>query len=152
MPTPARRVGPRFVARVVLLSQLALAALPAYLTVSPRWRPAATRLAGALVVAFRSARPRAWARDAVTQPADAGVDAPPPPPRERALDPHFLRLRDDLITSTRRRRYFDVVLWPRLAALAGPDLPRPEERRGPTRRGPSLRAIEGLVARIEERP
>jgi len=152
MPTPARRVGPRFVARVVLLSLLALAALPAYLTVSPRWRPAATRLAGALVVAIGCARARAWARDAVGPPADAGVDAPPPPPPERVLDPHFLRLRDDLITSTRRRRYFDVVLWPRLAALAGSDLPRPEERRGPTRRGPSLRAIEGLVARIEERP
>lgn len=152
MPTPARRVGPRLVARVVLLSLLALAALPAYLTVSPRWRPAAARLAGALVVAIGCARARAWARDAVGPPADAGVDAPPPPPPERVLDPHFLRLRDDLIASTRRRRYFDVMLWPRLAALAGPDLPRPEARRGPTRRGPSLRAIEGLVARIEERP
>jgi hypothetical protein len=152
MPTPARRVGPRLVARVVLLSLLALAALPAYLTVSPRWRPAAARLAGALVVAIGCARARAWARDAVAPPADAGVDAPPPPPPERVLDPRFLRLRDDLIAGTRRRRYFDVMLWPRLAALAGPDLPRPEERRGPTRRGPSLRAIEGLVARIEERP
>ena len=152
MPTPARRLGPRFVARVVLLSLLALAALPAYLTVSPRWRPAAARLAGAIVVAIGCARARAWARDAVGGPAAAGVDAPPPPPPERVLDPHFLRLRDDLIASTRRRRYFDVVLWPRLAALAGPDLPRPEERRGPTRRGPSRRAIEGLDARIEERP
>ena len=152
MPTPARRLGPRLVARVVLLSLLALAALPAYLTVSPRWRPAAARLAGALVVAIGCARARAWARDAVGTPADAGLDAPPPPPPERVLDPHFLRLRDDLVASTRRRRYFDVVLWPRLAALAGPDLPRPAEPRGPTRRGPSLPIIERLVARIEDRP
>jgi len=65
---------------------------------------------------------------------------------------HRQRLRDDLVASTRRRRYFDVVLWPRLSALAGPDLPRPAESRGPIRRGPSLAAIERLVTRIEGRP
>ena len=64
------------------------------------------------------------------------------------MAPHM----EEITLAAAIRRYFDVVLWPRLAALAGPDLPRPDERRWPTRRGPSLRAIEGLVARIEERP
>ena len=78
-------------------------------------------------------------------------EAPPEPAPELTLDPRFLRLRDDLVGSTRRRRYFDVVLWPRLSALGGPDLPRPAEPRGPIRWGPSLEAIERLVTCIEER-
>lgn len=152
MAAPARHRGPRLVARVVGFSLLALAALPAYLTMSPAWRPAAARLACAVAVAIGCARARAWARDAVATPAISPFDAPPAPPPELTLDPRFLRLRDDLVASTRRRRYFDVVLWPRLSALAGSDLPRPAEPRGPIRRGPSLAIIERLVARIEGRP
>jgi hypothetical protein len=148
----ARHAGPRLLARIVGWSLLALAALPVYLTISPAWRPAAARLACAVVVAIGCARARAWARAAVATPGLSLFEAPPEPAPELTLDPRFLRLRDDLVASTRRRRYFDVVLWPRLSALAGPDLPRPAEPRGPIRRGPSLAAIERLVARIEGRP
>jgi hypothetical protein len=152
MPAPPRHPGPRLLARIVGFSLLALAVLPAYLTISPAWRPAAARLACALAVAIGCARARAWTRDAVATPGRSSSDAPPAPAPELLLDPRFLRLRDDLVASTRRRRYFDVVLWPRLSALAGPDLPRPVEPRGPIRRGPSLAAIERLVTRIEGRP
>jgi hypothetical protein len=153
MPAPPSRSGPRLVARVVLVSLLALAALPAYLTISPAWRPAAVRLACAAAVAVGCARARGWARDVLATPAVSPFEAPPPPPLEVTLDPRFVRLRDDLVASTRRRRYFDVVLWPRLTALAGPeDLPRPAVRRGASRRGPSLGALEDLIARLERRP
>ena len=152
MPARARHPGPRLLARIVGWSLLALAALPAYLTISPAWRPVAARLACAAAVAIGCARARAWARDAVATPGLSPFEAPPEPASELTLDPRFLRLRDDLVASTRRRRYFDVVLWPRLSALAGPDLPRPAEPRGPFRRGPSLAAIERLVTRIEGRP
>jgi hypothetical protein len=58
-----------------------------------------------------------------------------------------------VIYGTRSRRYFEVILWPRLVELARSEmLPRPEDRRGLRRRGPSLRAIEELVAEIERRP
>jgi hypothetical protein len=150
MPAP-RPAGPHLLARVIGFSLLALAALPAYLGVSPGWRPAAARLACAVAVAVGCARARAWARGAVATPGLSPLDAPPPPAPDLTLDPRFLRLRDDVVGSTRRRRYFDVVLWPRLSALGGPDLPKPAEPRGPIRRGPSLAAIERLVTRIEGR-
>lgn len=153
MPAPPSRPGPRLVARVVVVSLLALAALPAYLTIAPAWRPLAARLACAAAVAVGCARARGWARDAVTTTALSPFEAPPPPPLEVTLDPRFVRLRDDLIASTRRRRYFDVVLWPRLTALAEPeDLPRPAAPRRASRRGPSLGVLEDLIARLERRP
>ena len=148
----ARHAGPRLLALAVGWSLLALAALPVYLTISPAWRPVAARLACAVVVAIGSFRARAWARAAVATAGLSLFEAPPEPVPGLTLDPRFLRLRDDLVASTRRRRYFDVVLWPRLSALEGPDLPPPAEPRGPIRRGPSLAAIERLVARIEGRP
>ena len=77
----------------------------------------------------------------------------PPPAAGPELDARFLALRDDVIYGTRSRRYFEVILWPRLRELAGSEmLPRPADRRGLRRRGPSLRAIEELVAEIERRP
>jgi hypothetical protein len=152
MPEPARRSGPRLVARAIALALLVLAALPAYLTVAPKWRPAATRLACAAVVAVGCARACRRARDVVAAYPLSVFDVPPPPPLGPTLDPRFLRLRDDLIASTRRRRYFDVVFWPRLVALGGPDLPRPAERHLSKRRGPSLRALGDLIAYVERRP
>jgi hypothetical protein len=152
MPEPARRSGPRLVARAIAVALLVLAALPAYLTVAPKWRPAATRLACAAAVAVGCVRARRRARDLVDAYPLSVFDVPPPPPLEATLDPRFLRLRDDLVASTRRRRYFDVVFWPRLVALGGPDLPRPAERRLSGRRGPSLRALGDLITYVERRP
>jgi hypothetical protein len=130
---------------------IALAAIPAYLAVPPAWRPTAVRLACALVVAVACARAVRTARGArEPQPASA-LDARPAPAPQPHLDARFLALREDVAVSARSRRYFDVILWPRLVALGGRDLERPAARRRWRRRGPPLRDIEGLVAEIERR-
>ena len=76
----------------------------------------------------------------------AGAALPPD------LDERFLGLWDDVRYGARSRRYFDRVLWPRLLALAGRPLVRPRHRRGLGRRGPSLAALERVIADIEGRP
>lgn len=127
-------------------------ALPVYLMVSPSWRPAAVRLSCAVVVAFGCVHARRWARDALAAHAISPFDAPPAPPPAAVLDAGFCKLRDDLAASTRSRRYFDVILWPRLSALAEAELPRPAERRVVSRRGPPLHVLGGIIAEIERRP
>jgi hypothetical protein len=111
------------------------------------------RLACATLLVIGCARARAWARESVVADMVSPFEGPPPPARDVQVDPGFLRLRDDLVVSTRSRRYFDVVLWPRLSALAGPGpaLPRPARRRFLGRRGPSRRVLEDLIARVERR-
>ena len=96
---------------------------------------------GALGPARRAARGRLSARRARRHPG-AGPE----------LDTRFLALRDDVIYSVRSRRYFDVILWPRLSELAGTELPRPAPRRGIRRRGPSMSELTHLVTEIEGRP
>lgn len=154
MPGPASRLGRRLAGRAVIAVLLALVALPIYLTTSPAWRPSAVRLACAIALAIGCVRARRWARDAVLIESLSPFEAPLPPPPAVQLDPAFLRLRDDLVASSRSRRYFEVVLWPRLIALAGAGsaLPYPPRRRVLGRRGPALRVLEDLVARIEGRP
>ncbi len=152
MPAPARRSGRRLAGGAIVATLLALVALPVYLLISPSWRPAALRLSCVVVVPFGCVHARRWARDALAAPAMSPLDAPPAPPPAAVLDAGFCKLRDDLIASTRSRRYFDVILGPRLSALAGAELPRPAERRVASRRGPSLHALEGIIARIERHP
>jgi hypothetical protein len=152
MPAPARWSGRRLAGGAIVAALLALVALPVYLLVLPSWRPAVVRLSCAVVVAFGCVHARRWAREVLAADVISPFDGPPAPPPAAVLDPGFRKLRDDLIASTRSRRYFDVILWPRLAALGGAELPRPAERRGASRRGPSLRVLEGIIARIERRP
>ena len=152
MPAPARRSGRRLAGGAIVATLVALVALPVYLLIAPSWRPAAVRLSCAVVVAFGCVHARRWARDSLAAPEISPLDAPPAPPPLARLDAGFRKLRDDLIASTRSRRYFDVILWPRLSALAGAELPRPAERRAVNRRGPSLHALESIIARIERRP
>ncbi len=110
------------------------------------------RLACAAVVAVACLRILAGLGRSVETDTVSPLDAPPPPVPEPELDSRFLRLRDELVFSTRSRRYFDVILWPRLCGLAGDDLPRPPERRGiRRRRGPPLAVLDNLIARIERR-
>jgi hypothetical protein len=90
-------------------------------------------------------------REIVGHPPSA-LDAPLPAPPRPAQDERFLRLRDDLVWSRRSRRYFDAILWPRLLALGGAGLAPPAPRRWIRRRGPSLRALERLIAETEQRP
>ena len=137
----------------VVVALVALGAMPAYLALGPSWRPVAVRLVCTTVVIAGCVRALRWARGAAASPVVSPLDAPALPTVGPELDARFLALRDDVIYGARSRRYFDVILWPRLDALAGTAmLPRPANRRGIPRRGPSLRAISEVVAEIERRP
>ena len=149
----ASPLGRRLAGRAVLLVLLALAAMPLYLTISPTWRPTAARLACGIALVAGCVRARRRARDAAAAHVPSPFEAWPLPAPAVQLDPAFLRLRDDLVASVRSRRYFDVVLWPKLTALAGSEaaLPCPPRRRVLSRRGPALRVLEGLISRLEAR-
>jgi len=130
---------------------LALVAIPLYLSVDPAWRPAAVRLACTLIVVAGCVRARRALRRVMGQHAPSALDAPPPPPPMPELDLRFLRVRDDVVSSIRSRRYFDQVLWPRLLDAAGGSLAPPAERRWIRRRGPSPGVLAKLVDQIERR-
>lgn len=152
MPPYAERSGLGLVARGLLAALLLLAAIPAYLAFAPSWRAAAVRVGCAVIVISGCARVIRGVRRSIEGHAPSALDAPPAMSPAPELDERFLRLRDDLVFSTRSRRYFDVILWPRLGELAGGTLPRPAERRGIRRRGPSLKTLESLIAEVEKRP
>lgn len=151
MPSRAEHAPRRLLAQGLLAVLLVLAAIVAYLTVAPAWRPMAIRLACTLIVIAGCIRARRGVQRALEGDAPSMLDASPAAPPAPELDARFLRLRDDLVFSTRNRRYFDAVLWPRLLDLAGGNLLRPPDRRGPGRRGPSLGALARVVGEIEER-
>jgi hypothetical protein len=128
-----------------------LAAMPAYFAVGPSWRTLAVRLVCAAAVVAGCVRAVRWARDAVAAAGPSLLDAPAPPAPGVELDPRFLALRDDVRYSLRSRRYFDVILWPRLAALGGPGMEPPAMRRRLRRRGPPVGELARLVSDIEQR-
>lgn len=152
MPPRAERSPRSLAGRAILVSLIVLAAMPLYLSLDAAWRPLIVRLACAGLVAVACARVLRGLGRAVESDTVSPLDAPPPPVPEPELDSRFVRLRDEVVFSTRSRRYFDAILWPRLTGLAGADLPRPPERRGlRRRRGPSLAVLEDLIAGIERR-
>ncbi len=140
----------RLAAYAVATALVLLAAIPGYLLLDPLWRPFALRITGALIVVTACVRLVGRVRRSLDEDAASALDAPPPAPRAPALDERFLRLRDDLVFGTRSRHYFNAFLWPRLQKLgAGVELPA--ERRGTRRRGPSLGALERVIAGLERR-
>jgi hypothetical protein len=149
MSPPPERSLAGLVARGFLVVLALLVAIPAYLALSPAWRPIALRAACALLVVAGSLRVVRAVRGSVGRPAPSLLDAPTAPSPEVEVDERFLRLRDDLIYSRRSRRYFDAVLWPRMNELAGAPLSRPPERRQLPRLGPSLYTLERLVGDVE---
>lgn len=151
MPPHPERSRYRFVARGLLAVVLVLAAIPAYLTLEASWRSLAVRLACAVIVVAGCVRVIRGVRRS-SEGSSSALDAPPPGSSAQELDERFLRLRDELVFSTRSRRYFDMILWPRMLRLAGANLPPPAERRGRRQGGPSLSTLEHLIAEIETRP
>jgi hypothetical protein len=150
--SPRAEASPRrLAARGLLAALLVLAAVPAYLVLDPSWRWPAVRLSCAVIVLFGSTRVIRAVRERIVHDPPSPLDAPPLPTMAPTLDARFLRLRDELIGGAQRRRYFDVILWPRLQALAGADLPPLAERRRFGGRGPSLATIARLIADIERR-
>ena len=127
-----------------------VAALPVYVWVEPSWRGLVARLAAALVLGVALLQLRsvlAMHLEAGGASAlDAARFAPAPEP---AVPHHFLDLASDVRTALRRRRYFEMVLWPRLEALAGRPLPHPRLRPG---RGPSLACLRAVITEVERRP
>lgn len=149
---PAKR-SPRRLAGLALLGLIAAGGvMPAYLALSPTWRPIAVRLVCTLAVIAGTIRAVRWARKSAA-PSQSLLDAAVPPMPGPELDQRFLALRDDVLHGTRSRRYYDVILGPRLAALCPTELPavaaRPGWRR---RRGPSLATLSAIVGEIERRP
>jgi hypothetical protein len=151
MPPPAERSLGRRAAQALLALLLVLAAIPAYLALDPWWQAVAVRVGCALAVMAGGLHLRRAVRRAIGEDARSPLDASPAPAPPPDLDGGYLRARDDVVWSTRSRRYFDAILWPRLLALAGGHLARPAARTG-TRRGPSLRALERAIAQVERRP
>ena len=152
MPSHAERSRSRGAAQGFLVVLLVLVAIPAYLTVEPSWRPVALRLACAVIVAAGCVRVVRGVRRSLGASAASTLDVPPRVAPAQELDERFLRLRDELVFSTRSWRYFDAILWPRMLRLVGPNLPPPAERSGTRRRGPSLSTLERLIGEVEKRP
>jgi hypothetical protein len=162
MTAPGRRYTLRVLAGYAAFgSLLGLGALPLVLRAAPANRPFVIRLAASLFLAVALAHIRSVARQA--------VDAQPPSAFERALrrrrtekpdvDRQFRELLDDVRFGPASQRYWTRVAWPRLSSLADRLPGRPllvEPPRSRLRRllgrGPSLAAVRGLVARLEERP
>ena len=152
MPARAKYQRRHLIGGSIVAVLVALAAMPTYLALAPAWRTVAVRLVCAVAVAAGCVRAVRWARRVVQAEDVSPLDAPAPPGAGPELDTRFLALRDDVIYSVRSRRYFDVILWPRLSELAGTELPRPAPRRGIRRRGPSMSELTHLVTEIEGRP
>ncbi len=152
MPSHAERSRYRFAVQGFLAALLVLAAIPVYLTLEPSWRPLAIRLACAVIVVAGCVRVIRGVRRSIDGSAASTLDTPPRVSPAHEMDERFLRLRDELVFSTRSWRYFDAILWPRMLRLVGPSLLPPAERAGTRRRGPSLSTLERLIAEVEKRP
>ena len=147
---PAERSRTRVAAYALLAVVAALGVIPGYLLVPPDWRPLTVRLACAAVVIVGCVRIVGRVRRASDAEARSPLDEPRPAPRRPVQDERFVRVRDDVVFSTRSRGYFETILWPRLRKLGAPA--PPAEHRWPARRGPSLRALERVIAELERRP
>jgi hypothetical protein len=150
MPPLADRSPRRLLAHGVLAALLGLAALVAYLTLAPSWRPVGMRVACTVLVIAGCLRVRRAVRQRLELEGGSILEAPRHAEPEPELDARFLRARDDLVASARSARYFESVLWPRLQAVAGGSLTPPAEPRRGRRRGPSLRTLDRLVAEAEK--
>ena len=128
--------------------------MPAYLTISPAWRPAAARLACAAAVASAASARRAWARDAVATPGLSPLEAPPEPAPELTLDPRFLRAarrpgREHPEPAILRRDPLAAALRAGGAGYSGAPA---RSRAGRSGAGPRSRRSSASSPRIEGRP
>ena len=151
MPSLGERSALRLGVRAFVAVLLLLAAIPAYLTLAPAWRPPAARLACAALLMVVCVRVIRSVRTVLDEHSGSALDARVPRTQPPELDERFVRLRDELVFSVRSRRYFEGILWPQLQRLGAPELPTRSARRRLRRDGPSLATLAGLIAGIEER-
>ena len=121
------------------------------------YRQAAIRLVAAAVLLVAVIRIRAFVRASIERPSAwdaerAGESRWVPP---SSMNVQFEHFHDEIRFSTKRQRYFEHVLWPRLCALAR-EGPRPAAARDmpPGRRfgrGPSHEVLRELIASLERR-
>jgi hypothetical protein len=147
----AERSPYRLAAYALVTAVVLLAAIPGYLLLQASWRPVALRLGSTALVVIVGTRLVGRVRRSLERAPASALDAAPPAPRPPAQDERFLRLRDDLLFSTRSRHYFEAFLWPRLARLGVAGAPPPPPPRGRRRRGPSLAELDRLVTEAERR-
>jgi hypothetical protein len=145
--TPERILVPIAVRCAVLGGLVLLITVPVYVFVEPAGRVIVVRLAVALVLGVALLQLRSAHADRLAaSEASAMDDARDQPGMETGLPLRFLDLMHDVRAALRSRRYFDRVLWPRLAAMADRPLARPPVRPG---RGPSLASLDKVITAIE---
>jgi hypothetical protein len=156
MRPPAEDAGRSSIAARVL-GLIVVAAVPALALLPSDLRPAVLRVALAAGIATALAHVIGRLVEAARTEAGGGFARALQPDRTPVrIDSSLARLGDEIRHSRRDRRYFEKILWPRLAALgeargvpAG-ELPKPES---PTRlghRGPTLEALTRVVDRLEK--
>jgi hypothetical protein len=127
-----------------------LVSVPLYVYVEPSWRAFVARLACAFVLGVALLQLRRALLDRLADHGPSALDAARDHHEpEPGVPHHFQDLAGDLRTALRSRRYFEKVLWPRLAALTPRPLIRPVARPG---RGPSLASLRRVIAAIEKQP
>jgi hypothetical protein len=140
---------------LVLLALVVLATAPLYLGVAADDRPLVLRLAAAAVVAIALLHLRTMLLEELDSASFSEFErALRPESLPATLDPGFLRLCEEVKNGMKSRDYFQHILWPRLLTLArqrGAALPAEPPEGRPFRRGPSRRALEELLTRLEER-
>jgi hypothetical protein len=154
-PREPRRVA-ALVGALALAGALVIAVTLIELLVDTAYRSAAIRLVAALALLVAVARIRAFVAASI---ADAAWDARRPPATGWAppsfTHTAFEHFHDEIRFSARSQRYFEHVLWPRLATLAragaAPATPLEKPPGRSFGRGPSLAALRALVDALERR-
>jgi hypothetical protein len=142
-----RRLVWALVRYAVLAGAVLLAAVPLYFYLEVPGRALVPRGAAALVLGIALLELRGTLALRLADQGASALDAALVPPPVDDGVPHRLRETEaSLRAALRSRRHFERVLWPRLVALADRPLTPPPPRRA---RGPRLRDVEALVARIE---
>jgi hypothetical protein len=148
--TTDRLLVPIAVRAAVLGGVVLLATVPVYVYVEPAWRALVVRLAAALVLGTTLLHLRRVLVDHLDRAPASALDEARVRRGPGPGVPHrFQDLINDVRAARRSRRYFEQVLWPRLAALSSAPLEPPPPRRG---RGPSLAGLRAVVEAIEKQP
>ena len=152
-PEPSRGGG--LAAAIMVVVALGAGVSLTEFFVAPGYRPAAMRLVGALVLLLAVSRARAIVRACVERRSAWVADPTSQGWPDPAEDSRLARFRDEIKFSARSQSYFEHLLWPRLVALArargvsAETLEKPPGRR--LGRGPSLAALDRLIASLETR-
>jgi hypothetical protein len=148
--TTDRRLAPIVVRGAVLGGVVLLATVPVYVYVEPPWRALVVRLAAALVLGTTLLHLRRALVDHLERAPASALDEARVRRGPGPGVPHrFQDLMDDVRAARRSRRYFEQVLWPRLAALSSAPLGPPPARRG---RGFRLVSLRAVLDDLEKRP